>query len=928
MPDQALAFLSSEFPIEDVELLHELDCISDDESGDSRLYAEYLEPSRLTSKACAQTLPQSLRRSIRAKYAAACSTSSRARSSKPPSLQLHIHACDTIAAALRFKDGPTAQALTSAEWSALLALAEGTMAAAERLKGQPPPTHPTVPPATHLPAMPTISTPYTASGAGAAAAPAPPAVLSLPPLGRLTHAEQGVLGRSSTINGRQYLPWCPEVDPGDAALFPAEWDPSTAGRGDKGLFNDPHGLMALSPSQRKHFSGWMRLSQIVKRTSARSAVPVVVGRLGVDADRVRQESVPDCSVIASLCIAARYEQTHKSRLVSGVIYPQDASGRPVYNPYGRYLVRMFFNGCFRRVEIDDLLPVDKAGRPLCAHSSDPTEFWPALLEKAYLKMCNGGYDFPGSNSSIDMHAFTGWLPERFDLRDAQALQEGRVWQRLQSAMASGDCLATVGTGVMAAGDEERTGLVSGHAYAVLSVHEVPPDPSSGAQPSQGAPTKLLRLKNPWARSVWKGRFSPSDAGSWTPRLVGLLGTGAGTQHKDDGTFFIDFYALCHAFKSLYMAWSPQLFAHRQVVHGHWAAGGPGPVDDRYNIGHNPQFLLDVQVPARKPGYKSALWLLLTRHVTQRDPEDEEAAGVPGGPDAQLPQARDGTPYLSLQLHGEASFKEQQVVLPGPAAHTTHSQWLSRSRRVFLAGPAAASTAYSPNPHILLRHDLGPGSNRLTVVVSQLKRTQGVDFTLRAWCLDPVSLQLSPGGLDAKRTLHGQWSTGNTQSNRLQHLVKIFVPCSCSVFLELQAAKEDAVQFELRRMPQAMTTSQTSATSEVRPENPSALAPAETVPGQIDGGTPPAAATADSSPPRVPPPADEAQQHLLCSSGAWRRCYTAKSTLGLGAGEYEVRLQCLPGQQGAAHPFAFSCSMFRHSAAPKFLVEGCSLDSMD
>ena len=86
--------------------------------------------------------------------------------------------------------------------------------------------------------------------------------------------------------------------------------------------------------------------------------------------------------------------------------------------------------------------IDKYGKLLCSYSADLAELWVSLIEKAYLKVM-GGYDFPGSNSSIDMHALTGWIPERKSLRE---IDSESIFGMLKSRMATGHVLATMATG--------------------------------------------------------------------------------------------------------------------------------------------------------------------------------------------------------------------------------------------------------------------------------------------------------------------------------------------------------------------------------------------------------------------------------------------------------------------------------------------------
>jgi calpain-7 len=101
--------------------------------------------------------------------------------------------------------------------------------------------------------------------------------------------------------------------------------------------------------------------------------------------------------VCSLCISAAFEARFKRKLITSIIYPQNEKGVPIYNPSGKYLVKLFMNGIMRKVVVDDYLPVathvnskgNEVYRLLCSCSSDPSEMWISLIEKAYMKL-NGG----------------------------------------------------------------------------------------------------------------------------------------------------------------------------------------------------------------------------------------------------------------------------------------------------------------------------------------------------------------------------------------------------------------------------------------------------------------------------------------------------------------------------------------------------------
>ena len=70
-----------------------------------------------------------------------------------------------------------------------------------------------------------------------------------------------------------------------------------------------------------------------------------------------------------------------SRFLWNSIYPQLASGRPVYNPTGRYTVRLFLGGKWRKVQVTDIIPIGPHGCAI-ARSKESHELWPVILSKA------------------------------------------------------------------------------------------------------------------------------------------------------------------------------------------------------------------------------------------------------------------------------------------------------------------------------------------------------------------------------------------------------------------------------------------------------------------------------------------------------------------------------------------------------------------
>lgn len=92
--------------------------------------------------------------------------------------------------------------------------------------------------------------------------------------------------------------------------------------------------------------------------------------------------------------------------------------------------------------------------------------------------------------------------------------------------------------------------------------------------------------------------------------------------KDDGVFYISWSDVTIYFRNLHLSWNPSLFRHKTTMHGCWKKD-VGPADDSFNVGENPQYIVNLSKNAIQS--QATLWILLSRHVTKQEQEGGEVS---------------------------------------------------------------------------------------------------------------------------------------------------------------------------------------------------------------------------------------------------------------------------------------------------------------
>ncbi|KAL7887777.1 hypothetical protein AOLI_G00054980 [Acnodon oligacanthus] len=239
-----------------------------------------------------------------------------------------------------------------------------------------------------------------------------------------------------------------------------------------------------------------------------------------------QGELGDCWFLAAIAAV-----TFQKEVMDQVV-PVDQSFGKDYA--GMFHFRFWRSGKWVDVVIDDKLPtVD--GKLIFLNCKTRNEFWPALLEKAYAKVCGSYKAMQGGYVFNALRDFTGGAYKTYYLSEAPR----DLWELMDKAARSKALMGcTTHQGATAANTVLPNGIVEGHAYTVTGVTKVQ---------TQRAEVKLVRVFNPWGEGEWNrdwsdksplwGKVREEDRKKWL-------------EEKDDGEFWMSMQDFCRYYYEL------------------------------------------------------------------------------------------------------------------------------------------------------------------------------------------------------------------------------------------------------------------------------------------------------------------------------------------------------------------------------------------
>lgn len=276
-----------------------------------------------------------------------------------------------------------------------------------------------------------------------------------------------------------------------------------------------------------------------------------------------------------------------------------------FQEYGLFVLRFFKDCNVIYLIVDDRLPVKaKDGRLIFAANKDPNELWVPLIEKAYAKLHGCYKSLIGGYTHYGLADMTGFCPRLLVMRDgylgySEPYSDEDIWLILQRYLSWNSLM---GCSIQSNPKEKNKveadagqGLHFGHAYSFLGIGEINVDKKISASGKM----RLVKLRNPWGRGEWEGRFNDRspERETYNTEIEKAFNVGKEQekvqQNFNDGTFLMPFDDWRKYYTSLFVAINfPRTWCGKRAQ-GNWSSEQGGNRDMGTWI-TNPKFKLRLE----------------------------------------------------------------------------------------------------------------------------------------------------------------------------------------------------------------------------------------------------------------------------------------------------------------------------------------------
>lgn len=175
------------------------------------------------------------------------------------------------------------------------------------------------------------------------------------------------------------------------------------------------------------------------------------------------------------------------------------------NKEGLYVVWLNINGIWKEILLDDYFPVLDHGEALelATARTNEDDIWAMLLEKAYAKVYESYTSIMTGDTLNTLRDLTGGAIHRIeDFEDKET-----VWSQIQDFEEDESLMICYKNSNPNTFEKQELGIQPKICYSLLETKEV--------LDSQGRPSRILKIRNPWNYFNWNGDWS-YESPLWTP----------------------------------------------------------------------------------------------------------------------------------------------------------------------------------------------------------------------------------------------------------------------------------------------------------------------------------------------------------------------------------------------------------------------------